>query len=355
MPLTILHVANFSDRPKGAGFAATQYKLTNGLIRVGHNVVTFSDRDAARASTPLLSRKVGRRGANRRLLALAEALRPDVVLFGHADTVRPQTLAAIRSRLPGVRLAQWNVDPLFDDDNMERIRAKTALVDWTFVTTGGRLLERVAEDGANVAFLPNAVDTSIECGRAFDHDSPQWDVFYAVGSSLLTRHHCGAETAPVDILAGLRQRLPRCRFFTPGIEIAHLEGSACLAAMSQSRIGLNISRRNDVHWYSSDRMAHMAGNGLVVVTERSSGFDSLFDDDEMAFYSSNDELAAVLERFLADDGARRDMARRGWQAYHRMFDATRVANYLLGVLDGAIDPGRFDWRVPSVQELRLTA
>lgn len=351
MPATILHVANFSDRTKGAGFAAVQYKLTNGLIRAGHNVVAFSDREVARASTPLLSRAAGRGGANRRLLALCRSLRPDVVLLGHADIVQPQTLADIRAVLPGVRLAQWSVDPLFDAGNVARLRAKMALVDWTFASTAGPLLQALAADGGNVAFLPNPVDASIERGRAFEQSTPPWDVFYAVGSPTLPRRHCGAEVAPVHILAELRRRLPQGRFLAPGIDAPHQEA----ALMVPARIGLNISRRNDVRWYSSDRMAHLAGNGLVVATERASGFDALFGEDEMAFFGDGDELAALLERFLADDLSWRAVARRGWQAYGRMFDSTRVAAYMLGVLGGALDPARFDWRSPSPREVRLTA
>lgn len=353
MPFTILHVANFSDRPKGAGFAAVQYKLTNGLIRAGHNVVTFSDRDIARAATPLLSRKAGRRGANRRLLALAEALRPDIVLFGHADTIRPLTLEAMRARIPGVRLMQWNVDPLFDADNVDRLRGKLALVDCTFVTTAGPLLAELGRGGARVAFMPNPADISIERGRAFDGANLPWDVFYAVGSGDLPRSHCGADISPRDLMARLKRRLPACRFLTPGIDQPHLEGEACNVAMRGARIGLNISRRNDVRWYASDRMAHTAGNGLLVATERASGFAELFADDELAFYSSEDELAALLERYLADDQAWRAVARRGWHAYHRMFDSTRVAAYMLAVLDGAVDPARYDWRAPTRQRAEL--
>lgn len=352
---TILHVANFSDRPKGAGFAALQYKLTNGLVRGGHNVVTFSDREVARASTPLLSRPFGRRGANRRLLALARALGPDVVLFGHADTILPETVAALRDLLPGVRMAQWNVDALFDPDNVARILSKAALLDWTFVTTGGALARQLAGHGVNVAFLPNAVDASIERHRAFEREDQPWDVFYAAGSPTLLRHHCGVWRTTVDIVAGLRRDLPHRRFLTPGIGLPHLEGSACLAAMASARVGLNISRRNDVPLYSSDRMAHLAGNGLLVVTERASGFDALFAEDEMAFFGAGDDLAAMLERFLADDHGRRAVARRGWLAYHRMFGATRVAAYVMDVLDGVVDPACFDWRAPAERALAVEA
>lgn len=340
---SILHVANFSPRPKGAGFASVQFKLTNGLIRAGHNVVTFSDRDVARASTPLRSRKIGVPGANRRLLELVSAFRPDIVLFGHADTIQPATLMEIRNRLPGIRLAQWNVDPLFEDDNVARIRAKIDYVDRTFVTTAGPLLQELAKAGAPVAFMPNPVDPAIEYGCAFDRDDLPYDVFYAVGSPRIGRRHCGVETNAGRIIRNLRKRLPKLTFLTPGIDGNHLEGAPGMAALNSAKIGLNISRRNDVHLYSSDRMAHLAGNGLVVMIDRASGYGDLFAEDELGFYGSEDELAAKLERFAGDAVLRKATAKRGWGAYHAMFDATRVAEYMIGVLDGWIDPATFRW------------
>lgn len=348
---TILHVANFSDRLKGAGLSAIQYKLTNGLVRAGHHVVTFSDREVARAATPLLSRKMGRRGANRRLLSLVDNLRPDVVLFGHADTIHADTVADIRARLPAVRLAQWNVDPLFDADNLERIHSKAGLLDWTFVTTSGPLLQRLAEGGHNVAFMPNAVDPSIESHRSFAGGRHDWDVFYPVGSPHFQRCHCGHEVAPADLVADLRDRLPQYRFLTPGVDSSHLLGAAFGEALANSRIGLNISRRNDIRWYSSDRMAHLMGNGLLVAMERASGFGDLFREDEVAFYDSVDELADRLRWFGRDDQTWRATAQRGWLACHAMFGATRVAEYMVGVLDGRIDPSCHDWRANGRQDL----
>ncbi len=343
MPYTILHVANFLSRPKGAGFASIQYKLTNGLIRAGHNVVTFSDREVARASTPFLSRKLGTKGANRRLLTLATDLRPDLVLLGHADTIHPETLAEIRQLLPGVRMAQWNVDPLFEEDNMARIRSKQSAVDWTFATTAGPLLQALGAGGP-AAFMPNPVDAGIERGRSFEADGLPVDIFYAVGSAGFGRSHCGIDSSAGDIAGRLKDRLPARSFLLPGIDGPHLGGAACLDAMRSAKIGLNISRRNDVRLYSSDRIAHLAGNGLVVMIDRATGYGDLFAEDELGFYSTEDELVDKLDRLTRDDNARKALGKRGWRAYRSMFDATRVAQYMVGVLDGRIDAAGFDWR-----------
>lgn len=343
MHYTILHVANFGPRLKGAGFTSVQYKLTNGLIRAGHRVVHFSDRETARTATPLRSRKIGTPSANRRLLELVCALQPDIILFGHADTIQPATLKDIRCRCPGIRLVQWNVDPLFEDDNISRIRSKIELVDWTFATTAGPLLSRLGHGGVPVAFIPNPVDPSIERGRNFDVDDLPYDIFYAVGSAHIGRQHCGVDTNAGQIIRALRGKLPDVSFLTPGIDGPHLEGAAGIAALTSSKIGLNISRRNDVYLYSSDRMAHLAGNGLAVMIDRATGYGELFAEDELGFYSSEDELADKLHRFASDAAVRKAVAERGWRAYRAMFDVTRVAEYMVDVIDGRVDPLSYNW------------
>ena len=47
----VVHAANFGLRPKGAFQNNVERKLTNGLIRNGHQVLNFSDRDAAMAGS----------------------------------------------------------------------------------------------------------------------------------------------------------------------------------------------------------------------------------------------------------------------------------------------------------------
>ena len=94
----VIHVANFSPKTKGSSFFhAPAVKLTNGLIRNGHAVVTFSDRDVARASTIFGHRKFGIRGANDKLRDLCREVQPHLLLLGHADVIRPGTIADIRT------------------------------------------------------------------------------------------------------------------------------------------------------------------------------------------------------------------------------------------------------------------
>ena len=106
---------------------------------------------------------------------------------------------------------------------------------------------------------------------------------------------------------------------------------------------LNISRRSDQLLYSSDRLAHLAGNGLAVMIERSTGYDQLFSDDEMAFFSSFDEMVAAIDRLARDPAHRMAVAAAGRARYHDLFNERRVAQYALEVALDRLDPAAYPW------------
>jgi spore maturation protein CgeB len=114
-------------------------------------------------------------------------------------------------------------------------------------------------------------------------------------------------------------------------------GPAYDDALSRCRIGLNISRRNDAYLYSSDRIAQMIGNGLATCIDRATGYSDIFSDDEMVFYSSENELFEKLARLKKDDAERCSIAENGWKRYTTLFNSTTVAQFMLDALYGRAD------------------
>jgi hypothetical protein len=344
-PLTIVQVGNFPFGLRPGFQHGVAVKLSNGLIRNGHLVLNFSDRDIARARAPFGSRKFGRQPANAALEAFCRHHRPDVLLLGHADMIMPATVARIRDALPGLRVAQWNVDPLFEPDNVRRIESKLGVVDVTFVSTAGAPMAALRAGGHRVAFLPNPADPSIERGRVDLAEHLDHDLFYACGHpSRPLRLICGREWDMEDFVRALAARLPRLRMLLGGLlGRPHLVGAAYQAALERCALGLNVSRRPDHPLYSSDRLAQLAGNGLVVLMERATGYDTIFSDDEMAFFASFDELVAQIERLLADPARRRAMAAAGRARYLALFNERAVAARLLDILFGREDQDWMPW------------
>jgi hypothetical protein len=340
----IIHVSSFPVTRKSPNLHAVSIKLSNGLTRNGHNVLNISDRDIARLSG-LGHRRLGARQANKILRELCAMHRPELLLLGHADVITPATIAAIRRDLPSLRVIQWNVDPLFEPDNVARINAKLEVVDATLISTAGTALAQFRRPGHNVGFLPNPVDFSIETARNHEHAALPFDVFYACRNPAHPLRRVFAQNWNMnEFFAALQRLCPGLRMILPGIA-GHppLAGQAFQEAMCAAGIGLNISRRPDFWLYSSDRLAQLAGNGMVVAMEHGTGYETLFTPAQMLFAASLEELAAGLRALAADPSRRMAMAAAGRSRYHELFNERIVARYIEEVAQDRLDPRDYEW------------
>jgi hypothetical protein len=342
--LRIAHLSYFPVTLKSPNQHAVSIKLSNGFTRNGHAVFNLSDRDIARASG-FGHRRLGRRAANRMVREFCRVHQPDLMILGHADMIDAETIADIRTALPALRVLQWNVDPLFEPDNVARINRKLDVVDATLISTAGPSLEQFRRPGQTVGFLPNPVDISIERGRMDQQPHPEFDLFYACGNPARPKRVvCGQEWNMEDFITALRARLPDLSMTTPGMfGQPFLNGAAYQSGLLRAGIGLNISRRADDFLYSSDRLAHVMGNGLLAIIERSTGYDQLFSDDEMVFFSSFDELAEKLDRFARNPGLRQQTAAAGRARYIELFNEQRIAAYVVEAAFGRANPADYPW------------
>jgi len=316
----VLLVGNIFGRDLSEDFYMIMPKLLHGFVRLGCNVQVFNDRETARGATPLLRSAVGRPAANRRLLKACRNFRPDLLLLGHCELIDNATLDRARSMLPGLRIAYRNVDPLPDAANRARIQRRAAAVDAIFLTSASPIHGVPPDSPARVYFMPNPVDAAIDTGRSFARSDQAFDLFFAVGRA----------DDRLRLVQAALQRLPALRADLRGLpDRPAVRGCAYLDALANARMALSISRPDTVHLYASDRMSQLLGNGLLTFVARTTGFQELFDDDEIAFYEGLDELVSKLDFFARHDDARRRVAEAGWRAAHSMFASQRVAQYIL--------------------------
>jgi hypothetical protein len=298
-------------------------KLLHGFIRLGCTVHVFNDREIARGSTPLLSSAPGRAAANRKLVKACGNFKPDLLLLGHCEVIENTTLEAIRAAVPGIRLAYRNVDAVTDEKNRRRLQRRAGAVDAIFLTAAAPVHGVSRDSRAQVHFMPNPIDPAIDSGRAFDHGDQPYDLFFAVGSA------DGRDERLVPLRTALA-RLPALRADIRGVPgRPPLRGAAYLEAMCNARMGLSISRPNDLYLYASDRLSQLLGSGLLTFLSVASGFTDLFREDHVAFYEDLEELVEKLDFFARHDDARRRVAESGWRAAHSMFASHRVAKYIL--------------------------
>jgi len=342
--MRIVHIANFSVRPKQAFLHNTERKLTAGWIRLGHSVLNVCDRDVVRAFG-FGARSIGERRLASHLVSLMDEAAPDFVAVGHAHSVSDETLAAMREARPQTRFAYWNVDAIFQDQVLEDLRGRRRSCDALFSTSGGPRLEGLAGEGKVVGFMPNPTDVGIESARAFETRQPHTDLFLATNSDKPgARNHFGA---PVDfdaLAAKLEAASPGFRFrHHVGKRDGHLVGGPLQDQLAGSRMGLNLSKKNDTPHYSSDRIAQLAGNGVLPLCPDETRLAEVLTPDGAEFYSSEDDLVERCARLAADDEALRSRARLVWSLYHDRFSAEKVADYLLRATFGDWNPADVDW------------
>jgi hypothetical protein len=321
--MKILHIDNLMIRRYGQTKVATGRKLFNGMIRNNWKVLEFSERDIAKFEAPLGIKPLGLKNANRRLVETADNFRPDVVLMGHCNIIRNETLQEIRRMLPAVKILYRNVDALWQTQNVERIRHRMETADAIFISTGGEALKQFCTGKNVVAFIPNPTDPCVEdqdnsLKTKFDRDL----IFCGVGNETDNRYPFVGE-----LHRALRGTL---RFDSFGMHgKPALWGCEYDEALALSKMGLNLNRFEDWPLYSSARISQLMGNGLLTFLWDKGNLRKFFTDEQAAFFKDFDELVAKAKKFQADDSLRQAVAGAGRAFYHEHFSGQRVIQFMI--------------------------
>ena len=349
----ILHVANFPHiRAKGCFMNSMPYKISNGLIRNGHQVIDYPDRDMLRVFSLFGHMSAwAQKKANKNFAEYCKIVQPDAIVLEHADTILPSTLASVRNALPEAKVMQINVDdinPKLGYWNIDNIKSKLPVVDWTLITTADK--ERFKEFGGykdKVGFIPNPTDMAIEKGRAFEREVCEWDVFCSV-SPKVKRQFCGKFEMTSDIVERIAKNIDPDKVIFPKAAGDKLDGTRYQKTLENCAMGINLSRINEDYLYSSDRLAHLMGNGVLALVDVRTGYKDLFSADEMAFFETESELYEQIAYYRAKPLERMKVAKAGWKKYHELFNEKVVAKYVADLLFGAFKAS--DYPFPTIGE-----
>lgn len=337
--MRVVQAGHFQLRKYGKAQVSTELKLFNGLIRLNHNVQIFSERDVAAFEAPFGWRDLGRGKANRRLIETCEHFRPELLLLGHCDIIRNETLVEIRRRLPSLKIAYRNVDALYLPENVARIRARAPVVDHVFLTTAGEEGKRLSDDPSKVSYIPNPVDAAIETfdnsrrpAEAFDRD-----LFFAGrGDPSLPRF---------ELLRALKSALAddELRFDTYGFDgEPAIWGADYDRILAGSKMGLNLNREEGARLSSSARVAQLMGNGILAFIHQSTGLDFFF-RNRAVFFDSQDDLLTKVRHFHRHDDERRQIAAAGRAYVHDEMSSERVARFIVDRTFGNTSGDGYPW------------
>ena len=87
----ILHITNFNHRFNGRLHYNTGRRFNNGFIRLGHNVLTLSDRDIINKNKNITDFN-GKKSLQRSIIDSYSNFKADCIILGHADSVSLETL-----------------------------------------------------------------------------------------------------------------------------------------------------------------------------------------------------------------------------------------------------------------------
>jgi glycosyltransferase involved in cell wall biosynthesis len=343
--LKILHLTNFNERFNGRLHYNTGRRLNNGFIRLGHNVLSISDRDIVSKNKKITDPK-GNKALQTSVIDSFNNFQPDAIVLGHADGLSLDTLDYLKSKKKDLKISQWFLDPLskYGPDhqkNKKRILDKNKLMDATFLTTDPNAL---SIDIQNSHFMPNPCDHSFETLKNYENNC-SYDVFFAMSHGV---HRGDLKKGKYDdrefYINRLLKKNREIKFDIYGMNnVQPIWGDDFIKRISRSSMGLNLSRGKPIKYYSSDRIAQLLGNGLLTFVHEDIYFRDFLSSKEIIFYKDINDLSYKLNKYKRDHKERKKIARQGKIKYFRYFNSTIVADYILSNTMGYKSKNKFIW------------
>ena len=328
--LKILHVTNFNERHDGRLFFNTGRRINNGFIRLNHSVLEFSDRDIVsyyrRINDPSGSNKL-----NEKLFNTVYNYVPDIIVLGHADLIKKETLHKIKLNFPDIKICQWFLDRMDGpwQINKERFLDKIDYTDSNFCTTSPEVLNLPKDK--KIKYIPNPVDESFERLNVYSNNNLINDVFFAlshgVHRGVLKKGKFDGRESFINKLINIT---PNVKFDLYGINnIQPIWADSFYKIIEKSKMGLNLSQGKPIKYYSSDRITQLVGNGLLTFIDEKTQLGDFFKKDELIFYNSISELSDKIIKYSLDDKERIKVAKKGKYKYFKYFNSSLIAKYII--------------------------
>ena len=346
-PIRILHVTNFNERHNGRLFFNTGRRINNGFIRLGNSVLEFSDRDIQK-NYKSYNDFSGSKSLNDKLRINCYNYKPDLIVLGHADLISPHLLGELKDEYPGLKIAQWFLDPLNKNGpdyikNKKRILDKSDFIDANFLTTSPDVLKFLPKNKQNY-FIPNPSDPSFEILNNFKYSCSN-DVFFALSHGV---HRGSLKYRTYDdreiLINKLIKKSKNIKFDIYGLNnVQPIWADQYFKTISNSKMGLNLSRGSPIKYYSSDRLTQITGNGLVTLIDKKTGYQDFFTEKEMVFYENVDDLSEKIIKISRDEKLRKSIGKKGKAKYLKYFNSTLVANFIINKTLEIKDNGKYLW------------
>ncbi|MBF0189326.1 MAG: glycosyltransferase family 1 protein, partial [Magnetococcales bacterium] len=181
------------------------------------------------------------------------------------------------------------------------------------------------EAGAErVAYFPNMTEPSLDYPQEAEE---KWH------SNVLFTGGLHGVPERKELIEHLKERVDLTLYHCLGNPT--VTGRDYYAAISNTRIGLNISAFPDFDKCLSDRPYHYLGCGAMLCTREVPEMTRLFTPDkEIITFMSKEEAAEKISYYLEHEPQRAAIAAAGQQAVRARFTPERVVGDMLATIDG---------------------
>ena len=199
-------------------------------------------------------------------------------------------------------------------------------------------------ENTDYEIIPNPTDSSIETLNNYNKNCSN-DVFFALShgvhrGSLKPRSYDDRE----KFIKKLVNQSKDIKFDIFGLnKVQPIWADQYFKTISNSKMGLNLSRGTPIKYYSSDRLTQITGNGLVTLIDEKTCYRDFFSDNEMVFYSNISDLVEKISRISKDENLRKSIGQKGKAKYLKYFNSNLVADFIINKTLGINTKFKYFW------------
>jgi hypothetical protein len=327
-PLKVLHISNFGERSDyrllNINLAT---KISNGLIKNNIQTFNFSDRNFSKINNFS--------SIDNKVLRIFDNLRPNLILLGHTNTLKVETLKNIKDKFSETRIAFWYEDsvnkkgPDFEKNKIFIEKYKD-YVDNFFVTTSVNNID-VSIPKNKLYYIPIPCSTFSENLNLSSILNHTYDIFFAISHGVnrgnLKKNKIDSRE---EFVRNLVKKSTNIDFNIFGFNnIEPIWGKKFNYELSKCRFGLNLSRGEPIKHYTSNRIASYTANGLPTLIDEKVQFSDFFTTNEMIFYRDIKDLIDKVNFYKKNERLRVKIGINGKKKYFKIFNNKIVGDYIL--------------------------
>ena len=326
-----MHISNFGIKSDFRLFnLSIAKKISNGLIRNGHDVINFDYRNF---NEGFFNKKT----LDLKILSMVNNYQPNLVLLGHNNSLSRTTLLTIKEKFNS-KIALWYEDHVIKGDpsyrkNLDLIEKNRDLIDNYFITTSPEIIKSKIKKN-KINYLPIPVDKNIENGEFYKIKKDK-DLFFALSHGVnygkLKKNTFDERIKFIDKLILLSK--DKIKFNILGLYNEEPKWNYEFnKELMTSKTALNLSRGGPSKYASSNRIATLMGNGMLIFIDEKTKFQDFFTNGEIITYKNEKDL---INKFISIKDNKIEIVKKSKLAkknYFKYFENVIVSDFIVSTI-----------------------